>query len=344
MASTAGTATEVETMAETHTTGALSKAAAEPTPGVAWPDNVDEVLAGDQAIVLATVTPARGVVLLPVTNFGVRNREAGTIDAVNSSVGVSRKLERMRANPRIAIVYHTRRHAFTQRPEYVLAQGRARLSEPDPRYVDSVPAEFQRYAGGFPKGDDPLSRWWLRGWHTRMGIGLDVERIVVWPDLRCAGDAVVHGTPLPEDPPPPQSPPRNGTGPRVDRREAARAIDRLPDALLGWVGADGFPTVAPVGVAATEPRGLVLDVAPGLVPPGGRRAGLTAHWFARFSVGQRLRIHTGWVENDGERVVYAPHTRTGYWMPPSPLVYKLAAGAVTNWGLRTARRRGFLPG
>jgi hypothetical protein len=47
----------------------------------AWPESVDEVLGGDQAIMLATVTPAKGVVLMPVTNFAVRDRAKGTITA-----------------------------------------------------------------------------------------------------------------------------------------------------------------------------------------------------------------------------------------------------------------------
>src|SRR4051794_17595496 len=73
-----------------------------------WPDLVDAILAADQAIMLATVTPAKGVVLLPVTNFGVRDREAGTITAVNSSVGGSKKLERMRRDPPGAPAHPTR--------------------------------------------------------------------------------------------------------------------------------------------------------------------------------------------------------------------------------------------
>src|SRR2546429_874988 len=93
-----------------------------------WPDDVDEVLAGDQAIALATVTPAKGVVLMPVTNFAVRDRWAGTIEAVNSSVGVSKKLERIRRDPHVALAYHTREHGWTNRPEYVLLPGTATLS------------------------------------------------------------------------------------------------------------------------------------------------------------------------------------------------------------------------
>ena len=311
-------------------------------PASQWPDHVDEVLGGDQTIMLATVTPAKGVVLLPVTNLGVRDRDAGTITAVNTSVGVSKKLERIRSNPRIALAYHTRRHAWTDRPEYVLVQGEASLSAPHPRYMDTIRANFEHYAGGHPRGGVLWDRW-LSAWHLRAGIELAVERLVVWPDLSCGGAPEVHGAPLPEELPPPQRPPAKGTGPRVDHRRAAKRAARLPDSLLGWVGADGMPVVAPVAVDGAEERGIVLRASEGMVPPGGRRAGLTSHWFANYNVGQHQRVHTGWLESEGSRLVYAPHTKAGYYMPPSKLVYKIAAGGVTTWGLRAARRRGFMP-
>ena len=309
---------------------------------VRWPDPVDEVLAGDQTIMLATVTPANGVVLLPVTNFAVRDRDAGTVTAVNSSVGVSKKLARIRSNPRIALAYHTRARGWTVRPEYVLVQGTASLSTPTERYVETIRENFERYAGGHPRGGRLWDRW-LRGWHLRMGIELAVERVIVWRNLSCTGTPEVYGAPLLTEPPPPQRPPANGTGPRLDHARAAREAARLPHKQLGWVGADGFPMVAPVEIGPVEERGILLEVAEGLVPRGGRRAGLTSHWFAEFNVGQRQRIHTGWLESEGERLVYAPHTRAGYYMPASKLVYKIGAGAATNWGLRAARRRGFMP-
>jgi hypothetical protein len=62
-----------------------------------WPDAIDQVLDGDHVVMLAHATPANGVVFLPLTNFGVRNREAGTV-TVNSSVGVWTKLYAIRRN------------------------------------------------------------------------------------------------------------------------------------------------------------------------------------------------------------------------------------------------------
>ena len=37
---------------------------------VEWSDSVDEILDGEHAVMLAYATPAGGVVLAPVSNFG----------------------------------------------------------------------------------------------------------------------------------------------------------------------------------------------------------------------------------------------------------------------------------
>jgi hypothetical protein len=119
----------------------------------------------------------------------------------------------------------------------------------------------------------------------------------------------------------------------------------LPNRLLGWVGSDGFPVIVPVEVARTEKRGIVLEPSPGVaIPPEGRRAGLTAHSFARYTFGQHQRKHTGWmvVEPGRRRVLYAPHTKSGYRLPESRLLYRIGSGFVTRRGLREARRAGFL--
>jgi hypothetical protein len=215
----------------------------------------------------------------------------------------------------------------------------ATLSEPDPRYMDRMRESFELYAGGNPKGGLLWDRW-LRGWHHRVGIELDVKRVLVWSQLDCAGEPEVHGVPLP-GPAAPQRPPKNGTAPRLDHVKAARKASRRPHVLLGWTGADGFPVVVPVSVEGAEERGIRVRSPDGVVPPGGRRAGLTAHWFGDYNVGQDQQIHTGWMEADGSTVVYAPHTKTGYRMPDSKLAYRVLAGGATLIGQRRGRKRGF---
>jgi hypothetical protein len=315
----------------------------------AWPDAVDEIFARDCVVMLAYVTPANGAVLTPVTNFRVRDRSAGTLTAVNSSVGVWKKLERIGRNPRIALAFHTRKHAASSRREYVLVQGTASLSAPVPDYP-AVNAEAWEPLESW-RDVHPLWKWWLRIWALRVAIEVAVERLVVWPDLDCRGTPAVHGVPLPAEPPIPQRPPRDGTNPRMNPARAARRASRLPDVLLGWVGSDGFPVVVPVGVEGSDRRGIALEIPHGIVPAGGRRAGLTAHWFDRAFTrgvptgwGMSVRVHTGWLDaGSGEpHAMYSPHTSAGYSYPTSTVLYRLLAGFSTRWGLRGARRAGVL--
>jgi Pyridoxamine 5'-phosphate oxidase len=310
-----------------------------------WPDAVEELFEGDHAVMLAYVTPASGVVLTPVTNFALHDRAEGTI-AVNTSIGAWRKLERMRRNPHVALAFHTRAHALADRPEYVLVQGRASFPWPPDRdsWYAEMGGNWQR-PGGLPRDVGPLWERWMSVYHWRVNVTIAIERIVVWPDLACRGAPEVLGAPLPAEQPAAQTPPTRGTAPRIDHAGAARRAARLPDVLLGWVGADALPVIAPVDVGETSERGIAVEGPRGLLPPGGRRAGLTAHWFSLGVLGQEQRVHTGWldVEPSTGRAVYAPHTKTGYRMPASKLVYKTAVGFETRRWLRQGRRAGVIP-
>jgi hypothetical protein len=309
---------------------------------VSWPDEVDAVLGGDHVVALAYVTPAKGVVVTPVTNFALHEREAGRV-SVNSSVGAWRKLDRIRRNPRVALAFHTREHGSTDRPEYVLVQGRASFPWPPDRdsWYDEIGANWNRVSG-VPREVGPLWERWMSVYHWRTNVWIDVERVVVWPELECRGEPAVHGSPLPAGPPPPQSPPKGGVGPRLGQARAARRLTRLPNTLVGWVGSDGYPVAAPAAVGATSERGIALTSAVEL-PPGGRRAGFAGHRFKRGAIGQRQRVHTGWLDVGAGGAVYAPHTGSGYWMPPSTFVYKIAVGFETRRRLRAARRQSTFP-
>ncbi|WP_084693188.1 pyridoxamine 5'-phosphate oxidase family protein [Actinomadura atramentaria] len=302
---------------------------------VSWPDPVDDIVGGDQAVMLASVTPASGAALVPVTNFAVRDREAGTM-TFNSALGGWKKLERIKRNPRVALAFHTRAHGYSDRPEYVLVQGRATVSEPVTDYPETLGADWEKF--DLPRATGPVWGRWLRDYYTRMLIEVAVERIVVWPDLLCRDEPAVIGAPLP-DAPAPQAPPAKGTGPRIDHARAARRAARLPDALLGWVGGDGFPVVAPVRIEGHDADGMRLAVPPGLLPDGGRRAGLTAHSFTRRIIGQEQRVHTGWLAA-GPPVRYAPHTQVAYRMPPVKTVRRVGLGVAMRVGRRRAGHAG----
>src|SRR5687768_15804261 len=117
-------------------------------PSIAhWPETIDEIFGSDQGVALGYVTPASGVVLTPLTNFGLRDSARGTLNTINSSVGVPKKLLALRRNPKVALAYHTRRFSLSDRPEYVLVQGTASLAEPDPDYPRTIRASWERFGG-----------------------------------------------------------------------------------------------------------------------------------------------------------------------------------------------------
>ena len=311
--------------------------------GVAWPEELDEVIGGDQVVAHGYVTPARGVVVNPLTNFALCDRAAGTL-VVNSSVAMWSKLERMRRDPQVAVAFHTRDHAVSDRPEYVLVQGDAAVPPLDDRdgWLDELGDRWERF-GGQSRRVGRRWEWWMHAYHWRVNVRISAHRIVVWPDLACRGVPTAYGAPLAAAPPDPQRPPKGGSGPRVDQVRAARRAGRLPHRVLGWVGADGYPMLVPIEVLGADDRGIRLEAPPSVVPAGGRRAGLAAHWFARYTLGQHQRKLTGWLEASPDEVVYAPHTESGYWFPRSRFVYRLASGFVTRRRLRQAQRAGVVP-
>ena len=156
--------------------------------------------------------------------------------------------------------------------------------------------------------------------------------MVAWPDLSAAGAMQVSGAVWP-GPPGPQAPPKNGTGPRVDVDRAAVRIALLPHRVLAYRGADGFPVVVPVALAGHDQAGLRLVAADGLLPPGGRRAGLLAHAYRPHLVGLSTRTFTGWLEVAGDgTALYAPQTSKGFVAPPRKKLLLYPTGCSPNTG------------
>src|SRR3954470_17262899 len=102
---------------------------------VRWSERCDRVFAGDLTAALAYVTPAGGAVVTAVAPIGLRDRERGEL-TFTTSLGFGRKLERIRRDPKIALLYPAREHGFHRGEELVLVQGTARIvEEPDPKYL-----------------------------------------------------------------------------------------------------------------------------------------------------------------------------------------------------------------
>jgi hypothetical protein len=304
--------------------------------GVSWPDEVDEILSGDLAAGFAYLTPAKGVVITPMAPLAIRDREAGTV-TLSTSLALWKKLDRIRRNPGVAIAYHAREHGLTDKPGFVLVQGRASFDpEPDREWLESITPEWNRFLG--PRSKGLAGRMLHTYYWERVAITVEVERVVSWPETLATGTPQIYGQTRLAGPGP-QKPPKGGTGPRKDTAKLAAHVERLPHTLLGWCGADGIPEVTPVTGATASGDGVELEVPAGTVPHGGRRAGLTAHWFKPRMIGQEQRIYTGWVESEGGKVVYSPHTAAGYRLPAAkPLMILGSASLATR--MRASRKAG----
>jgi hypothetical protein len=303
-----------------------------------WDDEIDAILAGDLTGALGYRTPAGGVVVQAVAPIGMRDRAAGTI-GFTTSLGFSKKLERIARDPRVCMAYHAREHGFAgSAPQYVLAQGRAEvIAEPTAAQRDEVRERATLHLGK-PASGLFWDRWLREYYDARVPVRIAVERIVVWPDLACAGEPrVVLGSPA-DGEPAPQRPPKAGTGPRVEMKRAARRIRRTTHVLLGFAGADGAPVVVPVRLAGAGEDGMRLE-SDVVLPPGGRRAGLLGHSYRPRLIGLEARQHTGWLQVDEDGgALYAPHTETGYVGPPNKTALLLINGALAKKGVRAARK------
>src|SRR4051812_31305300 len=303
---------------------------------VQWPDAIDEVLGGDLTAAVSYVTPAGGAVVTAVAPIGLRDRAAGTV-SFTTSLGFGRKLDRIEKDPRIALAYHAREHGRSASSRYVLVQGSATvIREPDREYLEFIGRQATPFMGEPARGVF-WDRWLAAYYADRVPVHIDVHRIVSWPDLRCAGEPEVHGAPLPE-PPAPQEPPAKGTGPRVDCVRAGRGLTKLPHQLVAFRGGDGHPVVMPVRVGAVDAGAVQLDCAAGLLPEGGRRAGLLAHDYKAKLIGLAARQHTGWLQVEDGRVLYAPHTSSAFRAPANKTLLLLGNGFLARRGLNKARQ------
>jgi hypothetical protein len=113
-----------------------------------WSDEDDQIIGGDLTAALAYVTPAGGAVVTPVAPLGLRDRGAATVK-FTTSLGFGRKLDRIEANPRVALAYHAREHGFATEPRFVLVQGTAGYDvNPDPTVLaEQVRPASTRFMG-----------------------------------------------------------------------------------------------------------------------------------------------------------------------------------------------------
>lgn len=112
------------------------------------------------------------------------------------------------------------------------------IAQPDPEQR----ARLRRLATerlGAPKTGPFWNRWLREYYPSRVPVEIAVGRLIVWPDLLCAGTVRVLGEPLPDNAGIDQTPPKHGTGLRLDVAKCRQRLARLPHTLVGYAGADG---------------------------------------------------------------------------------------------------------
>lgn len=305
---------------------------------MSWNDGADAVIGGDLATALAYATPAGGAVVAPITTSGVRDREAGTV-MFTTSLAFAKKLERIKRADQVALAFHTRDHGFAEGPAFVLVQGRATVGWTDPAAQGKALVKGVNRFFGPPKSGR-FWDWWMREYYVaRLPVTVAAERVTTWPDPAASIAPTVEGLPR-SAPPDSQAPPKGGIGARVPIRRAGARLSGLPNLLLAWIGSDGFPAVAPVGVEAVDREVVTLSDPTGAVPSGARRAGLVGHGFGPALTALRAQQHTGWLEVGADGIHYAPHTQRRYRTPPGKTATALTNGGQAKRGMRRARREG----
>src|SRR3954452_4075290 len=119
---------------------------------VSWNDEIEDVLTGDLTAALGYRTPAGGAVVIAVAPIGLHDRDKGTV-GFTTSLGFSKKLDRIAKDPRVALAFHAREHGASSSPAYVLVQGRATVdAQPTPERKQQVVKQAERYLGDAPRG------------------------------------------------------------------------------------------------------------------------------------------------------------------------------------------------
>jgi len=305
---------------------------------VHWDDEVDAIIAGDAAAGLASVTPARGVVVVPMAPLGLRDRDAGTV-TVTSSLGLPKKLDRIRRNPSVALAYHAREHGDSDSPLYLLVQGAATVQErPNRAWLESITPQWEHFLG--PRHGGTVGRLMDIYYWQRLAITVQVRGS---SSTTAQQHRESSARTFPTTPRQPNAPRSSAHTPGSTPPRSRPGVHRLPHTLLGWVHTDGLPMVARVRSTGVSEPGLSLVTSDGPLPPGGRRAGLTAHAFHQHMVGQEQRVHTGWLEVDGTEATYAPHTKSGHALPRSQTLMTLGSVVGMRPGYRKARQLGLTP-
>ena len=207
--------------------------------GVSWPAGADEVIKGDLTAAAAYLTPAGGAVVTGVAPCGIEDRDPGVL-GYTTSLGFGKKLERIVADPHVALAFHAREHGFSASPAFVLAQGTASVDlTPSRQRLEALTPQVERYMGEVKRGvvwDRLLREYYAERVFVDIAVG--AHRRLAGPerfrghagDRRCLARSRR-----------PAAAAARRHRPAHGRGQGRRADRQRPHRVLAYRGADGFP-------------------------------------------------------------------------------------------------------
>jgi hypothetical protein len=277
-----------------------------------------------------TIDPRGRPITWPVVPF----YSEGSL-AVTTAVGMPRKAEHARRNPRVALLFSDATGAGIERPSMILVQGTAVVDDAD---LDANRARYSDDTAAKPTGPAEAPRARGHDWYfTRIYIHVQPERVYVWRDGDVGVQPNLYGEPLTTRA---ASPPASRGAASTERR-IAEIGSRYETAVLSMIAPDGFPLSIRLPMTADRRgRSIAIDVAPAGLELRPGPVCVTAHdhdpelhWTRNFQVrGDLVADDHGWV--------VLPHRIIGgFELPPTgSLVRAVANIPKIRRFRRTARR------
>jgi hypothetical protein len=269
-----------------------------------------------------TVGARQQPITWPVTPY---YRHGGATIDVTTGIGYPKKADDARRHPSVALLFSDPTGSGIEGGPQVLVQGTAEVDEEDldanaDRYLRESATKLPETAKMHPP--KPI-RGLIDWYYARIYIKVRPERVFVWPDGDATKEPVVHGAHQEEvrsghsEEPAEEHVPGAGGEPVWDERVDLLG-ERDRDAVVSWLGPDGFPLSARVPISVDgSARRIELGAEPAGLPLADGRACLTAHahhpdflWQRNFQIrGDLERSDGGW------RLI--PHKLVGgFELPP----------------------------
>jgi hypothetical protein len=280
------------------------------------PPEVQDVFAKFITTEFTTVDARQQPITWPVTPY----YETGgpTID-ITTGIGYPKKADDAARHPRVAMLFSEPEGSGVESGIEVLVQGTAHINDADldanrERYKREVVVKLPATAKMNPPA---FIQKRLNWYYSRIYVEVRPERVFVWPDGDPTSPPEILDSHLEEV--------RSGhveepLEPHVPAAGGATAWDsrftelgsRYEEAVLSWVGPDGFPIASRLPISLDErERRILLHAEPAGLPMVAGRACLTAHSHAPdFTWQQNFQVRGDLVEDGGDWSL-VPHKVVG---------------------------------